>query len=218
MSVAAIAHLMLPDSPYELWLRGELDDHVGATPEMRVEVVGGEIVVSPPPDFVHGSAASAIQRAIDLRSFMDASYPWRSRQGPGVDLLDTGEGYIPDLVVFHLDVEIEGMVKNPRFLTPDQLALVVEVTSKSNARNDRAPVIGRRAQGTKWTGYARAGVPFYLLVDRDPRRPGITLYGDPDRRAGRYQELHTWNFGEAMRLPAPFDIEVDTAGWGRWSD
>ncbi|MFI9271699.1 Uma2 family endonuclease [Kitasatospora sp. NPDC052896] len=219
MSVTAIAHLMLPDTPYEMWVRDELFDFLHLPKDgTRVEVVGGEIVVSPAPVFLHAGIVATIQRVIDARGTMDPLFPWRSMQGLGLDMVEIGDGYIPDLLVFHVDIEARGWSDAPDALTPDQVELVVEVTSKSNAHNDRRPVIGRRTQGTKWSGYARAGISHYLLVDRDPKRPGVTLYSAPDRFAGRYDEQTTWKFGDVVRLPEPFGVEIPTELWRPWSD
>lgn len=78
--------------------------------------------------------------------------------------------------------------------------LIVEVTSKSNATNDRI---------AKAAGYARAGVPLYLLVDRwAPAGPAVTLYGEPTGDV--YRVLHTVKFGDELELPAPFGLTLDT--------
>lgn len=78
--------------------------------------------------------------------------------------------------------------------------LVVEVTSRSNARHDRI---------SKPAAYATAGIPLYLLVDRwAPEGPTATLYGEP--KGDVYRPLSTAKFGEAIKLPAPFDLSIDT--------
>ncbi|MGF1429573.1 Uma2 family endonuclease [Kitasatospora sp. LaBMicrA B282] len=220
MSVAAIAHFhyTLPDSPYAMWVRGELADHLHLPKNMRVEVIGGEIVVSPAPVFEHAGIIATIQRVIDVRGVTDPEFPWRTMQNLGLDVVEFGDGYIPDLQVFHVDTERQAWSERPAFLVPHQVELVVEVTSKSNANNDRVPVAGRRATSTKWNGYARAGIGHYLLVDRDPKQACITLYGNPDRFAGRYEELLSWKFGEPVRLPEPFGFEFRTDLWRPWED
>ncbi|MDH6113351.1 Uma2 family endonuclease [Kitasatospora sp. MAP12-15] len=219
MSVVAFGQWTLPDSPYAMWARGELADYLRLPDDgTRVEVVGGEFVVSPAPGFPHGGIVATIQRAIDGRGFVDPVFPWRTMQVLGLDLVEIGDGYIPDLLVFHADVEARGWSEGLRFLRPDQVELVVEVTSKSNAQNDRGPVFGRRQQATKWSGYARARVPYYLLVDRDPGRPGVTLFGEPDHLAGTYRTLSAWKFGDVVALPEPFGIEIPTELWRPWSD
>ncbi|NDU72585.1 hypothetical protein GWI34_08085 [Actinomadura sp. DSM 109109] len=53
MSIFATVHhhRELPDTPYNLWLRDELADVLDLPRDgTRVEIVGGEIIVSPGPD------------------------------------------------------------------------------------------------------------------------------------------------------------------------
>lgn len=79
--------------------------------------------------------------------------------------------------------------------------LVVEVTSKSNARHDRV---------SKPAAYAAAGIPLYLLADaRATDGPTVTLYGEPKEDVHR--PLRSVKFGEPIELPAPFDLVIDTA-------
>jgi hypothetical protein len=66
--------------------------------------------------------------------------------------------------------------------------------------------------------YAHAGIPYYLLVDRDPKACVAALYANPDTRAGTYVELQTWGFGESIRLPQPFGFEISTEHWDHWDD
>lgn len=57
--------------------------------------------------------------------------------------------------------------------------------------------------------YATAGIPLYLLIDRwASNGPTATLYGEP--KGDVYRPLSTAKFGEAIRLPAPFDVVIDT--------
>ncbi|MFJ2780568.1 MULTISPECIES: Uma2 family endonuclease [unclassified Kitasatospora] len=219
MSVVASGRWTLPDSPYAMWVRDELAAYLRIPEDgTRVEVIGGEFVVSPAPVFTHAVILSNIQRAVDYAEFTDPSFPWRVVQGVNVDLVEIGDGYVPDLVVLHRDTVDHGCAEDVRHLYPQQVNLVVEVTSPSNAYNDREPVLSRRMQATKWNGYARGGVPHYLLVDRDPERPGITLFGEPDRGAGTYGVLETWKFGETVSLPEPFRFEIPTDRRRPWSD
>ncbi|MGE7436581.1 Uma2 family endonuclease [Kitasatospora sp. NPDC001175] len=218
MSVAAIAHLVLPDTPYAMWVRGELEDYLHLPDGTRVEVVGGEIVVSPAPVYPHAAILDDIQRAVHYAQFSDPAYPWRVVQGINLNLIEVADGYIPDLAVVHADIDTQSRADDVLHLLPHQLELVVEVTSKSNADNDREPVFGRRTKATKWSGYARERVPYYLLVDRDPRQPGVTLFSEPDSASGRYGTAETWKFGDPVRLPEPFGVEIRTESWRPWSD
>ncbi|MFF2077594.1 Uma2 family endonuclease [Kitasatospora sp. NPDC058162] len=127
------------------------------------------------------------------------------------------DGYVPDMVGVQKDIDAEKRAEDVLHLHPRDLALVVEVTSSSNARHDRRPMFGRQVKPTKWSGYARTGVPYYLLVDRDPRQPGVTLFGEPNKAEGTYESLGEWKFGESVRLPEPFEVEIVTDAWKPWS-
>ena len=55
-------------------------------------------------------------------------------------------------------------------------------------------------------------------MDRDPAKPEITLYSDPDVRGAAYRGSRTWKFGEVVALPEPFDLEIPTIKWKTWAD
>ncbi|MFJ8434260.1 Uma2 family endonuclease [Kitasatospora sp. NPDC094019] len=218
MSVVAFAQLLLPDSPYAMWVRGELEEYLRLPDDgTRVEVVGGEIVVSPAPVVTHAVFLAHIDRPFTRAAVPDPSYPWRAMQGIELDLVETGDGYIPDLVIVDTEVEERALAGDVARLHPHDIAMVVEVTSPSNARQDRRPMFGRQVKPTKWNGYARGGVPYYLLVDRDPRQPSVMLFGEPNKAEATYELLGEWKFGEAVRLPEPFGVEIDTDAWKPWS-
>jgi hypothetical protein len=94
---------------------------------------------------------------------------------------------------------------------------VVEVTSRTNAAYDRPPR-PLKAVETKWSRYAYGGIPNYLLIDRDPRSPGITLSGKPNVRAGTYEPLRSWTFGQTIQLPDPLAFEFSTTEWELWDE
>lgn len=82
----------------------------------------------------------------------------------------------------------------------DDDVMVVEVTSSRPIRDRKA----------KRTGYARAGIAFYLLVDRDEE--AVTLFSGPDGKD--YRHTDQVPFGKSLPLPGPFEIELDTSGFG----
>jgi Uma2 family endonuclease len=83
------------------------------------------------------------------------------------------------------------------------MLLVVEIPAA-----DKAEV----CRGTKRHGYANAGVPLYLLIDRfDEDGPAVTLFSDPVD--GHYQHVVRIPFGEKISLPEPFGIDLDTGGF-----
>ncbi|WP_158566824.1 Uma2 family endonuclease [Actinomadura craniellae] len=218
MSIAVEAHLnlVLPDTPYALWARGELDGHLDLPHERtRVEIIGGEIVVSPAPAFGHGGIVQDVVERVTEARLTDPAFPWRCVQGAGLDVVSVHDGYVPDLMLLDAEVFAAARRDDVLYLVPDQVELVLEVTSPSNAGNDRPGRDGRKR--TKWAGYARAEIPYYLLVDRDPAVARVTLYSIPDPGAGAYLHRDVWDFGETVRLPDPFGLDVPTAGWRPWA-
>ncbi|MFF0382649.1 Uma2 family endonuclease [Streptomyces sp. NPDC004286] len=158
----------------------------------RVEIIEGIVTVSPTPAYRHNVMAARIQRRLysvipeDWEIFQTLSIAVPSRMGM----------FIPDLVVAPLQPsEAESHI-------PAALAeLVVEVTSPSNARHDRV---------SKPAAYATAGIPLYLLVDPwAPGGPTVTLYGEP--KDDVYRVLSAVKFGDAIQLPKPFDVAIDTS-------
>jgi Uma2 family endonuclease len=218
VSVSAVAHFhALPDTPYAMWVREELTDYLHLPKDgTRVEVVGGEIVVSPGPAVDHNLIIEEIHERFVAARLMNTDFPWRCMQSTDLDLLHIKDGYIPDLVVLDAATLTTASKAKAPDLLAEQVSLVVEVTSPSNATNDRQPTLTHSAS-TKWNGYARVGIPYYLLVDRDPRRAQAILYSLPDQGAGTYDHLRSWEFGETIRLPKPFDIEIPTGEWDAWA-
>jgi Uma2 family endonuclease len=211
-----IDRMVVPDSPYAMWLRGELDDYLHAPDSSKVEVIGGRIVVTPAPAFEHANIVQDVIEAFVEARIADPAYPWKCISGSGLDLVGIRDGYIPDLKVMDRVVHQEARRAGVRFLVPDQVELVMEVTSP-NADVDRQPS-KHREQSTKWSGYAKAEIPYYLLVDRSPKAGRTILYSIPDEGTGAYLHEESWAFGQAIRLPEPFGIEIATDQWQTWSD
>ncbi|MFD0685272.1 Uma2 family endonuclease [Actinomadura fibrosa] len=220
MSVVAVAHHyhLLPDTPYALWVRGELAEQLDLPNDgTRVEVVGGEIAVSPGPSLDHNFIVKAIDRAMYKAETVDPNFRWESVHTSDLNLVAVQDGYIPGLNILEKQTALDLWERKAKHLLPHEVEAVVEVTSRGNAANDRPPRIVRPV-ASKWSGYARAGIPFYLLVDRDPRTPGVTLYGEPDVHSGVYQPLHNWKFGDTIQLPEPLSFEIPTERWTPWDE
>lgn len=60
------------------------------------------------------------------------------------------------------------------------------------------------------------GIPYYLLIDQDPRAAQSTLFANPDQSAGEYKHQTSWEFGQTIRLPHPLDLEIRTTDWEPW--
>lgn len=138
-------------------------------------------------------------------------------QNTDFNLARIAEGYIPDLAVVKAQVLAEVRKAKARYLLPSHIWLAVEVTSRWNANEDRQPGPKRRRR-SKWNGYAFVDVPFYLLIDRDPRRLTATLYSVPDPEVGSYLNSQEWRFGDEISLPRPFGITIPTDEWEPWDE
>jgi len=52
-------------------------------------------------------------------------------------------------------------------------------------------------------------VPLYLLVDRFTSPVSVALFSEPGENG--YTRIDPVNVGEKLRIPAPFDVTLDTA-------
>ncbi|WP_245623339.1 Uma2 family endonuclease [Spirillospora albida] len=209
-------HHELPDTPYNLWMRDELADLLDLPHDgTRVEIIGGEIIVSPGPDYAHNAIIRTIEQRFFAAEMADRSFPWRYIGSQDVSLSEIHDGYIPDLCVLSGENDRQARAAQIKKVPPQYLELVLEVTSPTNASDDRRPG-RRRTVPTKWNGYARVGIPYYLLVDRDPKAARTTLFSDPDKTSGEYREAASWEFGRTVRLPEPFGIKIPTDEWEPW--
>ncbi|MFF9284925.1 Uma2 family endonuclease [Streptomyces griseosporeus] len=78
--------------------------------------------------------------------------------------------------------------------------MAVEVTSYDSDTHQRDRV-------EKPCAYAAAGIPVYLLIDRDDGT--VTVFSDPED--GRYRLQLNKPFGDLVALPEPVGIALDTA-------
>ncbi|MFG2903572.1 Uma2 family endonuclease [Kitasatospora sp. NPDC048286] len=156
-------------------------------PGYKAELVEGEIVVTPPPDGEHEAAFSLLNRQFMRKA--EAEFDLSGNKG----LVVPSGRFIPDGTVSPVG----------HFLNADSWAdaagvlLVFEVTSTSPGRD--------REQ--KRRGYAAAGIPCYLLVDRG--KGTVTLFTKPE--GDDYTEKEPVPFGKPIDLPAPFSFTLDTA-------
>lgn len=153
----------------------------------RAELIDGEIHVSPLPDGDHQHCVGALNRQIALGS---TAHLYAS-QNKG---LVTPRGrFIPDSTIGP-----RGLFRRmDSWAQPDGVVMVAEVTS-SRPDKDRGP---------KRRGYAGAGIPYYLLVDRSEST--VTLYATP--QDADYREITRVPFGKPLDLPEPFGFTLDTA-------
>ncbi|MEU3761493.1 Uma2 family endonuclease [Streptomyces albogriseolus] len=77
--------------------------------------------------------------------------------------------------------------------------MVVEVTSHDSDTD-------RRDRVEKPGGYAAAGIPVYLLIDRDDC--SVVVFNQPE--GGRYRHQEKLPFGASVKLPDPVNVTLDT--------
>lgn len=160
----------------------------------RTEIVADAMVVSPPLDNRGSSIADQLNRL--LRGVIPDD--WAICHVLGMSVGARSELFVPDVVVVARSDLRAGPDHEP---VPVQRArLIAEIPSHGSAEIDRT---------TKRRGYAHAGVPQYLLIDRfDEDGPAVTLFTDPVD--GHYRHLVRIPFGEKIRLPEPFALDLDT--------
>jgi Uma2 family endonuclease len=192
MSALAVDHATASGHEWDDLVR--IWEQTDAPEGCKVEIIEGIVTVAPPPSNAHNDIADRVQR----RLYQVIPEDWGIYQTLGTAVPSRDGLYIPDIAVapreaLHAD---EGT-----YIPAAAAELVVEITSKSNASNDRIK---------KAAGYAQAGVPLYLLIDSwAPGGPTVTLYGEP--KGDVYRVLHAGKFGDQIALPEPFDVTLDTS-------
>ncbi|MFB7905118.1 Uma2 family endonuclease [Kitasatospora sp. NPDC056076] len=181
VAMPAIEHPLGEDSLLQAFL--ELDTPLGS----KAEFIEGEIVVTPPPDGAHETAFSLINRQFMRKA--ETEFDLSGTKG-----LITPKGrFIPDGVVS----PVGHFEHSDSWAQAAGVLLVFEITS-TNPYKDREP---------KRLGYAAAGIPCYLLIDRTDGT--VTLFTEPD--GGDYITRTKVEFGKSIDLPAPFSFTLDTA-------
>lgn len=159
----------------------------------KVEIIDGLITVIPLSAHTHHGIAERVQR----RLYEVIPEDWGVYQRLSMAVPSRLSLYMPDIAV----VPERALAGDTCFVPADAAELVVEMTSRTTAVNDRTH---------KLAGCAAAGVPLYLLIDGlAPGGPMITLYGEPTD--GVYRILRAVRFGEPVKLPEPFGLTIDTA-------
>jgi Uma2 family endonuclease len=160
-------------------------------PGYRVEIIGGQILVSPPRDGAHAAALTGL-----MVPFLTAGLHGTESmvlQGVGLWLPSGSEEYaIPDLALVDADFQ-DHLVENNCY-DPVAFRLVLEVTS-SNYQSDLR---------TKVAAYADANVPVYAIVDRKHQR----LHVLTDPATDEYTNHRVHAPGELVTLPESLGAKV----------
>ncbi|MFJ8855565.1 Uma2 family endonuclease [Streptomyces sp. NPDC102437] len=163
----------------------------------RAEIDEGQIVLVPPPHAHHNGIAEMVQH----RLYRALPEKLGIYQTLGVHVVPLDRLYVPDLVIMERELIMAADSEASDPMDAADALLIVEITSKGNARDDRTK---------KYRAYARAGVPMYLLIDRfDTRGAMVTLFTQPNED-GTYKHSDPVPFGKPLTLPEPFGTTLLT--------
>lgn len=166
-------------------------------PGHRVELLEGQIVVSPKAAYWHERVVTWL-----IFRFESACTAGGWEQTPGADLVlpPTRDIIQPDFLI----VRDPTAFSNVESVVPiGQVLLVSEICSPSSLRADRE---------VKPLSCAKAGIPFYLLVDRFTQPMTISLMSEPGEQGYRKAEtVHAGPGGGKLHVPEPFGITIDAA-------
>ncbi|MFJ4269606.1 Uma2 family endonuclease [Streptomyces coelicoflavus] len=175
----------------DLPLIAEANRLMDRNPGYRVEIIGGQLLGTPPPDVPHSRALNKLMRPFIAAGLDDGETA--VHQNVGIWLTTDAEDYaIPDLVIVDADID-DHLIENNCY-DPVCFRLVLEVTS-SNWKNDLK---------AKVTAYAAAMVPVYVIVDRKHQR--LHVLTDPD--CADYSTHRVHSPGETVTLPDSLGAEV----------
>ncbi|MDT0459358.1 Uma2 family endonuclease [Streptomyces sp. DSM 41527] len=160
----------------------------------RAELIEGEIAVTPPPDGDHEDYLSLVFEQVMQMSATAMQFSGHKGLVLSHAAGQPADHVIPDATIAPRALRL--FRGAPPWMPSDGVAMVVEVTS-SKPHKDRV---------AKRHGYARAGIPLYLLVDRS--KATITLFSDPS--GDDYVGNNTAPLGKPLPLPAPFSFELET--------
>ncbi|MEU3773667.1 Uma2 family endonuclease [Streptomyces sp. NPDC032472] len=160
-------------------------------PGYRVEIIGGQIIVSPPADGAHARVLTELMLPFLTEGLHGEDA--KVLQGIGLWLPDGREDYaIPDLSLVDADFEDRHIENN--CYDPVVFRLVLEVTS-SNYKTDLR---------TKVAAYANAKVPVYVIVDR--RHGRLHVLTDPAQDEYATHRIHAP--GDLVTLPESIGAKV----------
>ncbi|GAQ67722.1 Uma2 family endonuclease [Streptomyces scabiei] len=167
----------------------ELERHAPET--VRLEFINGKVVVKPTADGDHREMIAWLQR-VCMQHRPDL---WlHAESGLKTEHYRKGRARADGVLV-----RVGGLKGHGEWSEADAALLAVEVTSHDSDTN-------RRDRVEKPDGCAAAGIPVYLLIDRDDC--SVVVFNQPEN--GRYRHEEKVAFGATIRLPDPVNITLDT--------
>ncbi|EDY45468.1 Uma2 family endonuclease [Streptomyces sp. SPB074] len=158
----------------------ELAAHAPET--VTLEFLGGKIGVKAVPDGDHDVIVMwLLRRCIQARPELDLFV----ERGLRVESYRGGRAR-PDGTL----APVGHFAGHGEWAEPDGALMVVEVTSHDGDTD-------RRDRTEKPAAYAEAGIPLYLLIDRDSCES--VVHSEPE--GGKYRTIHSYPFGAGFSLP-----------------
>lgn len=178
----------------------EFEELARRAPELvRLEFVNGKVQVKPVPNGNHAEIVKWLQKLCMQHRPDLWLYP---EQGVAIETYRRGRAR-PDGVLAP-DGHFAGAGE---WAAPTDVLMTVEVTSRDADTN-------RRDRVEKPDGYAAAGIPVYLLVDREAC--SVTVFTEPEK--GTYRSATTRPFGAVVELPGPVGFALDTEKLKEYAD
>jgi Uma2 family endonuclease len=160
-------------------------------PGHRIELLDGQVTVSPTASRPHSRMVQGLQEAL-WECIQE--HGWEVHANLTLHVAATRERLVPDLWICPPDA--------PQFDENEVYGhgalLVAEVVSPASRHRDLAE---------KARAYAQAGVPLYLVIDPCTAPAALTLHSDP--RGDAYRTRTQADAGKALAIPDPFGIELD---------
>ncbi|GES30326.1 Uma2 family endonuclease [Streptomyces angustmyceticus] len=185
MSAAAVEH---PHDGKSALLR-EAERLAEKLPGYRIEIIGGELTVTPPADGPHADSLTDLTFAFAPAHGAET----RVAQAMGVWLPDGPEDYaVPDLAV--VDADYRDHLLSDNCYDPAVFRMVLEVTSSNYATDLKKKV----------AAYAIAKIPVYVVIDRKKDR--VHVLTDPFANEYRCHRVHAP--GQQLTLPESLGAEI----------
>ena len=164
-------------------------DNLEVPDGFRTEIVEGRISITGPQVGRHAAIINRIERSAKVGLPPGHGlFQVTTAQEPG------GDRYIPDLIAWPIAL----LHTSTEWVLPaSKSPIAVEVTAPGQGQRDYR----------KASGYARAEVPTYLLVDRGKQE--CVVFTDPND--GWYQTVRHLPFGEPVELTIAKSAIIDTS-------
>jgi Uma2 family endonuclease len=169
-----------------------IDDLHRLPDDIHAEIIDGSLIVSPSPTSWHQLAVTRLSRVLEDAAASDFEVVASSGVQVRVSYLE------PDVAVVRTDAALA----NVQVFQPEDLLLVVEIVSPSNAGFDRRE---------KPIRYGEAGIPHFWRVELEgDRSPYVVRYGLDDSGA-KYVELGTVWAGDEETVDIGFPVTLRPA-------